>query len=189
MDDINLHMLLTCHQIYNEARLVPFKDNEFGFSDDKIRPERGPAERDQEGPWLQPLLFLRDLVPAQSRSINSLYLSSSMMDTLMERDIQALPNLRRLRLRLDWYVRGVELPLQQLVKTLDGHFTSSGIEMFAKLRLESVEIALKLKVLSTIVDSVNLMRKDIITWVDGKQKRLLRVGQRAIKQDQANRFT
>jgi hypothetical protein len=39
MDDINLHMLLTCHQIYNEARLVPFKDNEFGFSDDKIRLE------------------------------------------------------------------------------------------------------------------------------------------------------
>jgi hypothetical protein len=195
MDDIDLDMLFTCRQIYNEARLVPFKDNEFGFSDDDTRLELGPAHGDQPepwlhpGPWFQPLLFVRDLAPAQGRSINSPYLSRSMMYTFTERDIEALPNLKRLRLRLDWYVRGVELPLQQLLKTLDGHFASSGIDMFAKLRLESVEIALQLKVLWTIAGSVKLMRKDILTWVDGKQKRLLGVGQRAIEPDQANRFT
>jgi hypothetical protein len=163
--DLSRHFnyLRTCRQVYNEAFGLFFGSNEFSYCIDDFVPDCDQYK----------LIFLRELHLDQSRLIKRLELTGSMADGIVEEDIDLLEGLKELRLEFHWYN---EQPPMSLLAEPDTHFDSSRVERFTLLPLDSAKLTIRLQVYSSHLDEVARMEGGIASWLDEKQKFLLKKG-------------
>lgn len=160
--DISLALLLTCRQIYNEAVLVPFSDNDFAIninlftSDDRVM-----------------IPFLCDLVPDQIRAISSLHIRGVTRYGLVLQHVKALSGLKRLKLGFDWNMMAVRRSPDLLMAELEDHSESSHVSMFAGANLQTVDFNIDLTVFLHDVQAVLAQEKELIDLVESKRALLL----------------
>jgi len=161
--DVSLELLLTCRQIYNEAVLIPFSHNDFGLNSNQFAPD----ERTR-------ILFLRDLIPDQSRAISTLHIQSAVRHGLVLQDNKKLSGLRRLQLSFDWNIMWETRGSPQFLMTaLEDRFDASGVSMFAMGNFQTVEIAIDLTVHLQHVQAVMAQKDELVAWVESKRALLL----------------
>ena len=162
---MDLDLLLTCRQIYNESVLVPFSASFFSHDSDEFRSD-GRTK----------LLFLRDLIPDQSRAISTLQLRSTTRPWQVEfvqQHINTLSGLRKLILTFDWNMMGIKESPDQLVAALEDRFDATGVSMFATANLQTVEIKIGQTVSYLDVQAVMEQKDELIAWIEGKRDFLL----------------
>jgi hypothetical protein len=127
--DVDVDLLLTCRQVYNEAVLVPFSANDFGFDSDLSR---------SDGSTKILFLRLRDLVPDHSRTISTLHIYRTTRRghaEFVQQHINALSGLRTLKLRFDWDMLDIQGSPGPLMAALEDRFDASGVSIFATANL------------------------------------------------------
>lgn len=151
LSDVSLELLLTCRQIYNKAVLVPFSANEFGL-------DRNWFVSD----GLVKILFLRDLIPEQSRAISTLHIRGVMRRGFVQQHIKALSGLRRLKLSFDWNLTINREPPSILMDALEHRFDISGVGMFALAHLHTVDFTIDLTVFNHDVQAVMAQEDELV---------------------------
>ena len=165
--DVSLELLLTCHQIYNEAVLVPFSANDFGLNS-KLFTSGNRTN----------ILFLRDLSPDQSRAISTLHIRGVVkyrffQQQWLQQQIASMSGLRRLKLSFGWSMTINRESHSVLVNALERRFDNSGINMFALANLQKVDIMIDLTVFHHDVEVVMAQGKELFDWVESKRALLL----------------
>lgn len=163
--DVDLDLLLTCRQNYNEAVLVPFSANEFGLDIDWFT-SYGSTK----------ILFLRDLIPDQSRAISTLHVRGAFRCApynFVQQHISALSGLRRLKLIFDVDMTDIRGAPDHLINALEECFDESGVSIFAMAQLQAVDVKMDLTVFYRDVEAVMGQKLELIDWVASKRAFLL----------------
>lgn len=165
--NVDLELLLTCRQIYNEAVLVPFAANEFGHNSKSFTSDARPR-----------INFLRDLIPDQSRAISTLQIRGVVKNEFVQQQwqrqqISAMSGLRRLKLSFDWKVMAVGHSSELLMAALEDRFEASGVSIFAMAKLQIVEITIALTVYFRVVKAVMAREDELVAWIESKRALLL----------------
>lgn len=160
--NVSLELLLTCRQIYNEAVLVPFSANEFGLPSDWFVTD-----------GLVKILFLRDLIPDQSRAISTLHIRGVMRHGFVPQHIKSLSGLKKLKLSLDWDMLATRNMPGLLMTALEDRFEKSDVRMFATANLQTVDFTIDLTVFFQDVEAVLAQEKELVDWIESKRALLL----------------
>jgi hypothetical protein len=161
--DVSLNLLLTCRQIYNEAVLVPSSNNDFGLNSNLFTSYN-----------LTNILFLRDLIPEQIRAISTLHIRGIVRYGLVQQHIKVLSGLRRLKLSFDWNTNAIRHSPDLLMAAREDRFETSGVGLFAKARLQTVDFKIDLTVFLHDVQAVLAQEKELVDWVESKRAILLK---------------
>lgn len=160
--DVSLELLLTCREFYNEAVLVPFTANEFGLlSDWFVRDGRVK------------ILFLRDLIPDQSRAISTLHIRGRVRCGFVQQHVKALSGLKTLKVSFDWNMATDRESSDVLMDVLARRFDASGLGMLATANLQTVDITVDLTVFSPNMQAVMAQKDELVDWLEGKRALLL----------------
>lgn len=160
--DVDLELLLTCRQVYNETVLVPFSANEFGLSSNYFTSD----DRTK-------ILFLRDLISDQSRAISTLHIRGTVSHGFVQQHIKSMFSLRNLKLSFDWNLMVIEDSPDLLMAALEERFDASGVSMFAMANLQTVEITINLTVCFRDVQAVMAQEDELVAWIESKRAHLL----------------
>lgn len=160
--DVSLELLLACRQIYNEAVLVPFSDNEFGVDSNRFTSDDSNR-----------INFLRDLIPDQRRAISALHIRGYMGSGFVQQQTKSMSGLRNPKLSFDWNMMAIRHSPDLLLTTLEEHFDASGASLFAAAILQAVDITINLTVCFRDVQAVLTQDKELVGWVEGKRALLL----------------
>lgn len=160
--DLDLELLLTCRQIYNEALLVPFSANDLGVHSTWSTSNNHTM-----------ILFLRDLIPDQIRAISTLHIRGMVRHGFVQQHVKALSGLRRLKFGFDWNVMAIRGSPDLLMTTLEKHFETSGVIMFAMANLQTVDFTIDLTVFFRDVQAVLAQEKELVDWIESKRTLLL----------------
>lgn len=159
---LDLELLLTCRQIYNEALLVPFSTNDFGVHSTWSTSNNHTM-----------ILFLRDLIPDQIRAISTLHIRGMVRHGFVQQHVKALSGLRRLKLSFDWNMMAIRGSPDLLMATLEKHFETSGVIMFAMANLQTVDFTINLTVFFRDVQAVLAQEKELVDWIESNRALLL----------------
>jgi hypothetical protein len=96
-----------------------------------------------------------------------------MADGIVEEDIDMLEGLKELMLEFHWCN---EQPPMSLLAELEACFDSSRVERFRRLPLKSAKLRIRLEVYSSNLDEVAKMEGEIVSWLNEKEKFLLKKG-------------
>ena len=149
--NVDLKLLLTCRQVYNEAVLVPFSANEFGLPGNRFTFD----DRTK-------ILFLRDLIPDQTRAISALHIRGRLLYGPVQQHITSMSSLRHLKPTLDWNMMAIRDSPDLLMGALEDRFNDSGIRMFAMANLKTVDITIELTVFSGDVEAFMAQEKELV---------------------------
>lgn len=160
--DVSLKLLLTCRQIYNEAFLVPFSNNDFGLNSDAIITDD-----------YNRMFFLRDLIPDQIRAISTLHIRGTMRFGYVQLQTKSMSGLRRLKLSFDFNMMAIRDSPDLLMAALEERFDASGASLFVAVNLQAVDITINLTVFFRDVQAIKAQGKEIVEWVESKRVLLL----------------
>lgn len=168
-DYYGFDLLLVCRRIYNEAVLVPFRANDFGFYSKRF--EYWHRERPED--TFYSMTFLRDLVPEQRQAISTLCIRGAVKYRFKQQDIDALSGLRYLKLGLNYSLTRIQEAPKKLIEAVEDHFNSGGLTMFRSVALKEVEIVAELSVWHDDGEAVLAQSKELAEWVESKRALLL----------------
>jgi hypothetical protein len=160
-----LQLLLACRQIYNETVLVPFSANEFGHDSDRFE---STLKRHNT------TCFPRDLTPAQSRAISTLHIWGAGHCGFVQQHINALSGLKRLVMGFSWNLLDVQELPGLLMETMEDRFGATGVSVFARTNLETVEMKIYLTVSSRDLRAVMAQKDELEDWLESKTILLLK---------------
>jgi hypothetical protein len=160
-----LQLLLACRQIYNETVLVPFSANKFGHDSDRFESALKCSNITS---------FPRDLTPDQSRAISTLHIWGAGHCGFVQQHINALSGLKRLVMGFSWNLLDIEGLPGLLMKTMEDRFGATGVSVFARTKLETVEMKINLTVSSRDLRAVMARKDELKDWLESKRILLLK---------------
>jgi hypothetical protein len=163
--NVDVDLLLTCRQIYNEAVLAPFSANDFGL-DSYLSRSDGRTK----------ILFLRDLVPDQSRTISTLHIYGTTRRGhagFVQQHINTLSALRTLKLRFGWDMMDIQGSPGQLMAALEDRFDASGVSIFATANLQTIDVKIGVTVFHRDVQAITERKEELVDWMGSKRDLLL----------------